>query len=114
MSRRAVALGTLFALLLALPSAATAAVDRAAKPKNAQVVGYFIEWGIYGRNYQPKNLVTSGSAGKITHIKFAFGNVANGQCTIADSYADYDKFYDAASSVDGTSSRPTETERICS
>ncbi len=67
-----------------------------------KILGYFAEWGIYGRNYQPKNLVTSGSVSKLTHINFAFGNVTNGQCAIGDSYADYDKFYDAASSVNGT------------
>src|SRR3954454_14513489 len=38
-------------------------------------LGYFTEWGIYGRNYNVKNLVTSGSAAKITHINYAFGNV---------------------------------------
>jgi chitinase len=65
-------------------------------------LGYFTEWGTYGRNYQVKNLVTSGSASKLTHINYAFGNVTNGQCAIGDSYADYDKAYDASTSVDGT------------
>ncbi|MGW7365496.1 glycosyl hydrolase family 18 protein [Streptomyces sp. NPDC054841] len=64
-------------------------------------LGYFTEWGIYGRNYHVKNLVTSGSASKITHINYAFGNVQNGQCTIGDAYADYDKAYTADQSVDG-------------
>ncbi|HEY3002388.1 MAG TPA: glycosyl hydrolase family 18 protein [Kribbellaceae bacterium] len=67
----------------------------------AKVLGYFAEWGVYGRNYHVKNIQTSGSADKLTHINYAFGNVTNGQCAIGDSYADYDKFYDAASSVDG-------------
>jgi chitinase len=67
----------------------------------AKILGYFVEWGVYGRNYHVKNIVTSGSASKLTHINFAFGNVQNGQCVIGDAYADYDKFYDAASSVDG-------------
>ncbi len=66
-----------------------------------QVVGYFTEWGIYGRNYQVKNVETSGSAAKLTTIVYAFGNVTNGQCAIGDSYADYDKAYTAADSVDG-------------
>ncbi len=66
-----------------------------------KVLGYFAEWGIYARNYHVKNIVTSGSASKLTHINYAFGNVTNGQCAIGDSYADYDRFYDAASSVDG-------------
>ncbi len=65
-------------------------------------LGYFVQWGVYQRNYHVKNIETSGSADKLTHINYAFGNVTNGQCAIGDAYADYDKFYDAASSVDGT------------
>ncbi|MFE9403632.1 glycosyl hydrolase family 18 protein [Streptomyces sp. NPDC006530] len=65
-------------------------------------LGYFTDWGIYQRNYQVKNIVTSGSASKLTHINYAFGNVTNGQCAIGDAYADYQKTYDASSSVDGT------------
>jgi chitinase len=65
------------------------------------VVGYFAEWGVYGRNYHVKNLVTSGSAAKLTHILYAFGNTTGGQCSIGDSYADYDRAYSAAESVDG-------------
>ncbi|MEU9138218.1 glycoside hydrolase family 18 chitinase [Streptomyces sp. NPDC048404] len=68
--------------------------------KNVKL-GYFTEWGIYGRNYNVKNLVTSGSAAKITHINYAFGNVTNGQCAIGDSYADYDKAFTADQSVSG-------------
>ena len=66
-----------------------------------KVVGYFAEWGIYGRNYHVKNIQTSGSAAQLTHILYSFGNVQNGKCTIGDSYAAYDKAYDAAGSVDG-------------
>ncbi|MFG3547269.1 glycosyl hydrolase family 18 protein [Streptomyces sp. NPDC047725] len=64
-------------------------------------LGYFTNWGVYGRNYHVKNLVTSGSADKITHINYAFGNVQGGKCTIGDAYADYDKAYTADQSVDG-------------
>ncbi|MFI8448089.1 glycosyl hydrolase family 18 protein [Streptomyces erythrochromogenes] len=70
-------------------------------PGDKVKLGYFTNWGVYGRNYHVKNLVTSGTAGKITHINYAFGNVQNGQCTIGDSYADYDKAYTADQSVDG-------------
>ncbi|MGW2210265.1 glycosyl hydrolase family 18 protein [Streptomyces sp. NPDC001781] len=65
-------------------------------------LGYFTEWGIYGRNYNVKNIVTSGSASKITHINYAFGNVTGGKCAIGDSYADYDKAFTADQSVSGT------------
>ena len=44
---------------------------------------------------------TSGSAAKLTHILYAFGNTTGGRCAIGDSYADYDKAYTAADSVDG-------------
>jgi chitinase len=78
-----------------------------------QVGSYFTQWGIYGRNYHVKNIDTSGSAAKLTFINYAFGNVyADGRCGIVtraesgngdggDAYADYQKSYDAASSVDG-------------
>ncbi|GAA4257212.1 glycosyl hydrolase family 18 protein [Dactylosporangium darangshiense] len=66
-----------------------------------KVVAYFTEWGVYGRNYQVKNIETSGSASKLTHILYAFGNTTGGQCSIGDSYADYDKAYTADQSVDG-------------
>ncbi|QCX79162.1 Chitinase 63 precursor [Streptomyces sp. YIM 121038] len=64
-------------------------------------LGYFTNWGIYQRNYNVKDIVTSGSAEKITHINYAFGNVQGGKCTIGDSYADYDKAVPANLSVDG-------------
>ncbi|AXK34717.1 chitinase [Streptomyces armeniacus] len=64
-------------------------------------LGYFTEWGVYDRNYHVKNMVTSGSADKITHINYAFGNVQGGKCTIGDSYAAIDKAYTADQSVDG-------------
>ncbi|MFF2920945.1 glycoside hydrolase family 18 protein [Streptomyces celluloflavus] len=74
-----------------------------AKPAAAggKVVGYFTNWGVYQRNYHVKNIETSGSADKLTHINYAFGNVQGGRCAIGDSYADYDKAYTADTSVDG-------------
>ncbi|MFJ9848661.1 glycoside hydrolase family 18 protein [Streptomyces sp. NPDC101150] len=75
-----------------------------AKPAAAagnKVVGYFTNWGVYDRNYHVKNIETSGSAAKLTHINYAFGNVQGGKCAIGDSYADYDKAYTADQSVDG-------------
>ncbi|WP_339896827.1 glycosyl hydrolase family 18 protein [uncultured Gilvimarinus sp.] len=66
-----------------------------------KVIGYFTNWGVYDRNYHVKNIHTSGSAEKLTHIVYAFGNVKNGQCVVGDAYADYQKTYSAADSVDG-------------
>ncbi|MBC2905100.1 glycoside hydrolase family 18 chitinase [Streptomyces cupreus] len=71
------------------------------EPGSKVNLGYFTEWGVYGRNYHVKNLVTSGSASKITHINYAFGNVKNGQCVLDDAYAATDKAYTADQSVSG-------------
>jgi chitinase len=68
---------------------------------NNRVIGYFAAWGVYGRNYHVKNIESSGSADKLTHINYAFANVVNNTCVLGDPYADYDKAYTAAESVDG-------------
>ncbi|MGZ2358565.1 glycoside hydrolase family 18 protein [Streptomyces sp. 372A] len=71
-------------------------------------VGYFTQWGVYGRDFQVKDLETSGTAARLTHINYAFGNVnADGKCFTgnvpgeADAWADYVRPLDAAGSVDG-------------
>lgn len=89
--------------LLSAPARATAVQHPPRSAKSGEkVVGYFIDWGVYGRDYHVKNLVTSGSADKLTHINYAFGNVTDGKCAVGDAWADYQQPYDAASSVDGT------------
>ncbi|MEU5051628.1 glycoside hydrolase family 18 protein [Streptomyces sp. NPDC021096] len=96
----AAAAATLLATALAAaPATADTPDDDTAAGK--RVVGYFTNWGVYERNYHVKNIETSGSAAKLTHINYAFGNVTGGKCAIGDAYADYDKAYDAAGSVDG-------------
>ncbi|MGL5852723.1 MAG: glycoside hydrolase family 18 protein [Phycicoccus sp.] len=80
--------------------AAATRAEAAAAPGD-RVVGYFPEWGVYARNYHVRNIETSGSADRLTHIMYAFGNVTGGRCTIGDSYAAYDKAYTAEQSVDG-------------
>jgi chitinase len=75
--------------------------DPGPQPGSKINLGYFTEWGVYGRNYHVKNLVTSGSAAKITHINYAFGNVKEGKCVLDDAYAATDKAYTADQSVSG-------------
>ena len=80
-----------------------------------RVIGYFTQWGIYGRNYRVKNIDTSGSAAKLTHINYAFGNVRNNRCEVGvtqasdpntgvggDAFADYTKAFGAGESVSGS------------
>ncbi|MFJ7204142.1 glycoside hydrolase family 18 protein [Streptomyces sp. NPDC098789] len=101
-----------FSLLAAFAPAAGAATDRAdgdlGHGRTYNRVGYFTQWGVYGRDFQVKNLETSGAAAKLTHINYAFGNIgADGKCFTgnvpgeADAWADYARPLDAAGSVDG-------------
>lgn len=65
------------------------------------MVGYLPEWKIYDGFY-PKNLVSSGSADKLTHILYAFANISpEGACELGDAWADYETPVDANSSIDG-------------
>jgi chitinase len=76
---------------------------------NKKVVAYFAQWGIYARNYLVKNIETSGSASKITHLNYAFGNIKDGDLTCyietrlgyGDGWADFQKGFSASESIDG-------------
>jgi chitinase len=88
----------------AAASAQEAAAVKAApqaKAAGSKVIGYFTEWGTYDRKYYVKNIETSGSAARLTHINYAFGNVTGGKCAMGDAYAATDRTYTAAESVDG-------------
>lgn len=52
-------------------------------------MAYYTAWATYGRNYQVNQI----PAAQLTHINYAFANIANGQCTLGDPYADTDKFF---------------------
>lgn len=109
-------LGTAAAAALGLLATLAPAADAHPRPDHRppaaehslKRVGYFTQWGIYGRNFQVKDLDTSGSAAKLSHINYAFGIVDKaGKCVIgpvpgSDPWADYVRPVDAATSVDGT------------
>jgi chitinase len=84
------------------------------KPDGMRNIGYFPQWGIYGRDFHVKGLDTNGSAALLTHINYAFGNVRNNVCEVGltipvdettgvggDAFADYQKAYEAGQSVAG-------------
>jgi len=50
---------------------------------------YYPSWATYGRNFQVADLKPE----KITHVNYAFANIANGECVLGDSYADTEKFF---------------------
>ncbi|MGP2438182.1 glycoside hydrolase family 18 protein [Streptomyces sp. JW3] len=87
--------------LLAGAGTASAAPTAERAAAGSKTVGYFTEWGTYDRKYYVKNIETSGSADKLTHINYAFGNVTGGKCALGDSYAATDRAYTADESVDG-------------
>ncbi|TQS30812.1 chitinase [Microbispora sp. KK1-11] len=85
-------------------------------------VGYFVQWGIYGRQYFVRNLETTGAAARLTHLNYAFANIdpVNLTCLngvtkgttsnpqdpsqgdgAGDADADYGRPMSAAQSVDG-------------
>jgi len=82
---------------------------------------YFTQWSIYGRNYRLRNLVDTGGEKKLTFLNYAFGNVyADGKCNIVtktetgngdggDGWADYQKGFTAAESVDGIADAWSDT-----
>lgn len=120
LARAAVAACTLSLLAALAPSASASGSARASNSADASTqgeqharpsykrVGYFTQWGVYGRDFQVKDMDTSGQAAKLTHINYAFGNVgSDGRCFTgnvpgeADAWADYARPLDAANSVDG-------------
>ena len=93
--------------LIAVAAVATSIV--AVTPVAAQAhgksyvkVGYFTQWGIYGRNFQLSKVQNSGAAARLTHLNYAFGTVtADGVCASADPWADWQTPFSAELSVDG-------------
>jgi chitinase len=83
--------------------------DQARAPR--RLVGYFTEWGIYGKGYVVKNVEDSGAAQRLTHLQYAFATVTPDlKCGIADPWADYQKTFDASQSVDGIADTWSDTE----
>ncbi|MEV4411321.1 glycosyl hydrolase family 18 protein [Catellatospora sp. NPDC049609] len=106
----------------AASNAVTVTTDDVVGAGNHAKVGYFVQWGIYGRQYFVRNLDTSGAAAKLTHLNYAFANIdpvnltclqgvtrgttANPQdpdqgTGAGDADADYGRPFAAAQSVDG-------------
>ncbi|MFE7469231.1 fibronectin type III domain-containing protein, partial [Streptomyces sp. NPDC057499] len=96
--------------------------DDIAGAGNYAKVGYFVQWGIYGRQYFVKNLHDSGAADKLDIVNYAFANIDPNNLTClngvtkgttadpqdpeqgtgaGDADADYARPFSAAQSVDG-------------
>ncbi|MER7751588.1 glycoside hydrolase family 18 chitinase [Kitasatospora sp. NPDC097643] len=99
----------------------TARTKPGGSSQGALRIGYFTQWSIYARGYSVKQLDTSGSAGRLTTLNYAFANIhpTTKQCFITnkaagndsdpnagdgagDAWADFGKGWDAGNSVAGT------------
>ncbi|MFJ5094122.1 MULTISPECIES: glycosyl hydrolase family 18 protein [unclassified Streptomyces] len=106
----------------AASNALTVTTDDMAGAGRQLKVGYYAQWGIYGRQYFVKNLDTSGSAAKLDVINYSFENIDPKNLTCqagvtkgvsgnpqdpdegtgaGDADADYARPMSAAQSVDG-------------
>lgn len=108
LGRLAVAACSLSLLTAFAPAHDGGGHDGSDRGRSYKKVGYFTQWGVYGRDFQVQDLEKNGSASKLTHINYAFGNIsAEGKCFTgnipgeADAWADYVRPLDAENSVDG-------------
>jgi chitinase len=106
---RAVLSGLLAGALLA---ASAGAASAGAEPdgrdgSRLQRVAYFVQWGIYARQYFVKNVADSGQAAGLTTINYAFGGVSQaGACSSLDTWADFQRPFATSESVDGVADAP--------
>ncbi|MBK8022916.1 MAG: glycoside hydrolase family 18 protein [Chloroflexi bacterium] len=81
----------LLGLLMALIGAAALSASAQEPPTNTRIVGYFISWGIYDREY----FVADIPADMLTHLNYAFANVSEeGECLVGDPEADTDRVFE--------------------
>ncbi|MFF3684893.1 glycosyl hydrolase family 18 protein [Streptomyces sp. NPDC002187] len=115
----ALAAGAL-AAVAGLGSAQAADAAPAAASTGGVKIAYYDQWSVYGNAFYPKHLDTRGIAGKLDILNYSFGNIHPTDLTCfeankaagddnnpnagdgaGDSYADYQKSFTAADSVDG-------------
>jgi chitinase len=99
-SLRSCYLSLLILAILAMVTSGASAIAQSPDSSQPKILaGYFEEWSIYGANYNIANLQQNHVATKISHLIYAFANVAptsgapNAQCQLADTWADYQTPY---------------------
>lgn len=91
-----VSLAALATLLILLTSGSSALAQNPGT-QGKILAGFFEEWSIYYANYNLANLESNGSAAKLSHLIYAFGDVSasasdpsSNTCVIADAWADFE------------------------
>ena len=71
------------------PCGAPECAPAAGYDPSKKVIGYFISWGVYGRNFHVEDI----RADRITHINFAFANInpSSYRIVVGDEFADLQK-----------------------
>jgi len=85
------------ATLLILLTSGSSALAQNPGTQGKILAGFFEEWSIYYANYNLANLESNGSAAKLSHLIYAFGDVSasasdpsSNTCVIADAWADFE------------------------
>lgn len=80
-------------IALTLAPLAGPAPSASAATFSKRIIGYFVQWGVYARDYEPADI----AADKLTHVNYAFlaVNAATGQLYSIDTYADFQKVFAA-------------------
>ncbi|WP_199550000.1 glycoside hydrolase family 18 protein [Streptomyces sp. N35] len=102
-----------FAAVLAMTATLIVPAQAADAAGSLRKVGYFSRAAtdFSGEDFQIRNLDQNGSAAKLTHLQYAFGDISpSGECHFAagDAGHDYQKTFDAARSVDGVADQPNQ------
>src|SRR5882724_9852418 len=78
---------------------------KASPPQTRLIVGYLPSFRL--DRFPIKELETRGAGQQLTHILYAFANVANAHPTLDDDETEYQRAYSARESIDGNADNPT-------
>ena len=85
------------AISLLMSAASMRAPAQTSDGQSKILAGFFEEWSIYYAGYNLANLESNGSAAKLSHLIYAFGDVSanatdptQDSCVIADAWADFE------------------------
>lgn len=88
---------TVIAVMTAFTTCGSSASAQNTKNHSKILAGFFEEWSIYYAGYNLANLESNGSAARLSHLMYAFGDVSASPstpsadtCVIADAWADFE------------------------